>query len=177
MKDDAYGALIPVVVTTSNVKEVDEVLALSSGATDFIPKPYKAKIILHRVANIIKLREHSALINQVIYDKLTGLYNKNYFYQQIKNSFVRNDLEPFYIVTLNIENFKFFNESFGLKAGDNLLNEIAKKIRNYFGNDVVAARFTADRFFLLLNYNQYQAFNNKEAIEISKSIIIRWGSI
>ncbi len=175
LKNDEYGALIPVVVTTSNVNEVDEVLALSSGATDFIPKPYKAKIILHRVANIIKLREHSALINQVIYDKLTGLYNKDYFYQQIKNSFVRNDLEPFYIVTLNIENFKFFNESFGLKTGDNLLNEIAKKIRNYFGNDVVAARFNADRFFLLLNYNQYKAFDYKEAIEISKSIIIRWG--
>ena len=74
-KDPAYSS-IPVIVTTQNDGESDEVAALSHGAADFVVKPYKAQIILHRVANIINLRETAAMINLVQYDRLTGLYSK-----------------------------------------------------------------------------------------------------
>ena len=47
--DPAYSS-IPVIVTTQSDGESDEVAALSHGAADFVAKPYKPKIILHRVA-------------------------------------------------------------------------------------------------------------------------------
>ncbi len=62
----AYSA-IPVIVTTQNDGESDEVAALSHGAADFVAKPYKPQIILHRVANIINLRETAAVINLIQY--------------------------------------------------------------------------------------------------------------
>ena len=71
--DPAFSA-IPVIVTTQSDSEEDEVSALSHGATDFVAKPYKPQIILHRVASIIRLRETAAMINQFQYDRLTGLY-------------------------------------------------------------------------------------------------------
>ena len=56
IKDDPTLAAIPVIVTTQNDGESEEVAALSCGAADFVAKPYKPQIILHRVANIIHLR-------------------------------------------------------------------------------------------------------------------------
>lgn len=56
-KADARFASIPVIVTTSNDSESDEVSALSHGATDFLTKPYRPQVIQHRVASIIRLRE------------------------------------------------------------------------------------------------------------------------
>ena len=73
MQEDPALASIPVIVTTQSDDESDEVTALSHGATDFVAKPYKPQVILHRVANIIKLRETAAMINLIQYDRLTGL--------------------------------------------------------------------------------------------------------
>ncbi|MGN1249339.1 MAG: PleD family two-component system response regulator, partial [Candidatus Spyradocola sp.] len=39
VKEDAELSLIPVIVTTQSESELDEVAALSRGATDFVPKP------------------------------------------------------------------------------------------------------------------------------------------
>ena len=72
--DPAYSG-IPVIVTTQSGSESDEVTALSYGANDFVAKPYKPQIILHRVASLINLRETAAMINQFQYDRLTGLYS------------------------------------------------------------------------------------------------------
>ena len=73
IKADEELSLVPVIVMTSSDTEEGEVEALVRGATDFLPKPYKPQILLHRVANIISLRENAALANQFKYDRLTGL--------------------------------------------------------------------------------------------------------
>ncbi|MDO4395246.1 MAG: response regulator, partial [Clostridia bacterium] len=64
IKKDDELSLIPVIVTTKADQDEDEVSALVHGATDFVPKPYRPQVILHRVAGIIKLRETAAMINQ-----------------------------------------------------------------------------------------------------------------
>ena len=56
LKADNRLNSVPVIVTTSNNSEADEVTALSNRATDFITKPYRAQVILHRAAGIIRLR-------------------------------------------------------------------------------------------------------------------------
>ena len=56
-------AAIPVIVLTGRSGEEDEVKALAMGATDFITKPYKPRVVLHRAASIIALRETAALMD------------------------------------------------------------------------------------------------------------------
>lgn len=91
IKEEPDLALIPVIVMTKSDSEADEVNALAHGATDFVPKPYRPKVILHRVANIIKLRETAAIVNLLQYDRLTGLYTKEFFYQKVRE---RLEKEP-----------------------------------------------------------------------------------
>ena len=83
-------AAIPVIVMTQGDSEEDEVAALSHGATDFLPKPYRPQIILHRVENIINFRETAAMANQFKYDHMTGLYSKGFFCQRVRDVLLQN---------------------------------------------------------------------------------------
>ena len=118
IKADKELSLIPVIVMTQSDGEEDEVSALAHGATDFVPKPYRPQVLLHRVASLIKLRETAAIVNQFQYDRLTGLYSKEFFYQKVREQLLENPEEDYCIVCSNIENFKLVNDIFGQEAGD-----------------------------------------------------------
>ena len=111
LKADHRLNSIPVIVTTSNNSELDEVAALSNGATDFITKPYRAQVILQRAAGIIHLRETSVLIHQIQYDRVTGVYSKEYFCQQVRDILFRNLDVKYDILCSDIEDFKLINDT------------------------------------------------------------------
>ena len=50
---------IPVIMVTSRTSEMDEVLSMSSGADDYITKPYNPTILLLRIAAVLKRMEGS----------------------------------------------------------------------------------------------------------------------
>ncbi len=60
-----------------------------------------------------------------VHDSLTGLYNMQYLYSNIKNLMLSSD-QDFYIIFINIKNFKLINENFGKSFGDIVLLRIAK---------------------------------------------------
>lgn len=45
---------VPVIVVTSRDTEADELISLSLGADDFIPKPYNTRILLAHIASVLK---------------------------------------------------------------------------------------------------------------------------
>ena len=146
LKNDAELSLIPVIVTTQGSSEADEVNALAHGATDFVPKPYRPQIILHRIANLIKLRETAAIVNQFQFDRLTGLFSREFFYRKVRERLDEDSQREYTITCSNIENFKLYNDTFGREAGDSLLREVARIIRAKSGENTICGRFGADRF-------------------------------
>lgn len=154
LKADHRLNSIPVIVTTSSSSEADEVSALSHGAIDLISKPYRAQIILHRSASIIRLRETSALIHQIQYDRLTGVYSKEYFYQQVRDILFRNPDVKYDILCSDIENFKLINDAFGMAAGDRLLRQVAKLCTQRLGDHGICGRLSADQFACLLEHRE-----------------------
>lgn len=79
LKANPAIASIPVIVTTQNEGENDEIAAQERGASDFVAKPYKAKVILRRVASIIHLRENATMLNLFQKDRTTGLLQQGIF--------------------------------------------------------------------------------------------------
>ena len=146
IKADAAYSLIPVVVTTQSSREEDEVEALSHGATDFVSKPYRPEIIRHRVAGLIRLRENAAIVNQLRYDRLTGVCSKEYFYQRVKETLADSPEKEYDLVCSNVENFKLVNDVFGVAAGDCLLKGIAKICQEFVGGNGFCGRIGADQF-------------------------------
>lgn len=149
IKKDAVLSLIPVIVTTQSDTEADEITALEHGATDYVQKPYRPQIIRHRAASIIKLRETAAMVNQIMYDRLTGLYTKEYFYKRVRECLDAYPEKEFTLLCCNTENFRLYNDTYGREAGDRLLKEEAQILRKRVSKDAICCRYTADRFLCL----------------------------
>ena len=178
IRADRELSLIPVVVTTQSNSEADEVTALSRGATDFVPKPYRPEVILHRAASLIKLRESAAMVNQFKYDRLTGLYTREFFYQKVGEYLTENPNTDYTIICSNIVNFKVFNDAFGTTAGDRLLQQIADSLRNMVGEDGLYARYSADRFLCLMERETQEQLNLEYQgckSDNMKNIVMKWG--
>ncbi|MDY2777398.1 MAG: response regulator transcription factor [Collinsella sp.] len=45
---------IPIIVLTSRVTEIDEVMSMTIGADDFIPKPYSSRVLLARISALLR---------------------------------------------------------------------------------------------------------------------------
>lgn len=179
--DSAYSS-IPVIVTTQSDGESDEVAALSHGAADFVAKPYRPQIILHRVANIIHLRETAAMINLIQYDRLTGMYGKEFFYQRVREILIQHPEKEYDIICSNIENFKLYNDIFGTPAGDRLLVGIAELFLRLVGDKGICSRINADMFVCLLEHRwEYtdemfiDVSAQVNALSSARSIVMKWG--
>ncbi|MDO4489340.1 MAG: EAL domain-containing protein [Eubacteriales bacterium] len=181
LREDPELSLIPVIVMTQGNSEEDELAVLDHGAADYLPKPYRPKIILHRVANLIKLRESAAMINQLQYDRLTRLYNKEFFFKKVQERLAQDPNGEYVIVGSNIENFKLVNDVFGRKEGDRVIQEVADIIAATIGSDGICGRFEADRFVMLQRKDKEQAdrrnvnFNMTGVSSQLKNVTMRWG--
>ena len=80
-------------------------------------------------------------------DGLTGLYNRRYFYDYIKDEKVKGI--PLTLLYMDLDRFKEINDSFGHARGDEVLKSTADYIRKYFPKGV-AARLGGDEFALLM---------------------------
>lgn len=144
---------IPVIVATEHHSENEEIAALACGATEFVIKPYQPQIIMRRIKSILKLKETSAMIGQLQYDRLTGLYSKDYFYQYAREIIARNPDVTYDFVSMNIENFHLFNDRYGTKAGDGLLRVLADTLKELFPEErTIIARLYADQFIGMTAY-------------------------
>lgn len=179
LRADSSISFIPVVVTTQSNSEEDEVNALSHGATDFVPKPYRPKIIMRRAANLIELRENAAMVNQFMYDRLTGLYSREYFFQKVQERLNESTRQNYAIICSNVENFKLYNDIFGTKAGDQMLRHIADLLRDIMGENAMCARYGSDRFMCLKRQDEAREWmridSNKEKLPGMDNVVMKWG--
>lgn len=180
IKKDPVLSSIPVIVTTQNDREADEVQALSHGASDFVTKPYRAQIILHRVAGLIHLRETAAMVNLFRQDRLTGLYSKEFFYQRVGEILLEHPEKEYDIVCSDIVNFKLVNDIFGTKTGDRLLRIIADLYTDSAAD--ICGRLSSDQFACLLERREDYADSmfieaTAHICEQSKlnNIVLKWG--
>lgn len=182
MKANPQFAPIPVIVTTQSGDEESEVRALTSGAMDFVAKPYKPQIIMRRIENIIKLRETAVIVNQFRYDRLTGLCSKEFFCQQARETMLDHPDREYDIVCSDIENFKLINDVFGVPAGDRLLCRMADTYRKLVGENGFCGRFSADRFACLVEHHfAYtdrvfrQAIDEINSLGEVRNVTVKWG--
>jgi len=136
---------IPVIVVTGDTGA--EVRALDLGATDFLGKPYRPRVILARLKNILQLRENAARLHRVERDSLTGLYNQEGFYQRVETLLHREPEMEVDIVAVDVSNFKLVNALYGVNVGDEVLRQTARRLQKHFGCDILARR-TADQFLM-----------------------------
>ena len=86
------------------------------------------------------------------HDPLTGLLNHRAFHKRLQEEADRAQRSgvSLAVVLLDIDNFKFFNDVYGHKVGDEVLCLVAESLRTGSRSYDVLARFGGDEFALLL---------------------------
>ena len=86
------------------------------------------------------------------HDALTGLPNRGLLEEQILRAIdhaTRNE-NLLALILFDIDNFKYINESFGFKTGDNVIKMIANRIRSSARAEDVVARSNSDEYAVLI---------------------------
>ena len=83
-------------------------------------------------------------------DKLTGIYNRSGFDDQLDHHIRRHPDQPCIVAELDIDNFKSINDLYGHPTGDRALQTLVSSLRRFFASDVIIGRNGGDEFCLLL---------------------------
>lgn len=97
----------------------------------------------------ILLIEKEQLIEQSTIDKLTGLYNKRYFIDNINNQKLAT-VDNLVLVFIDIDNFKQVNDNFGHLVGDDVIIAVAQMIKKTLRKDDKGIRYGGDEFLVVL---------------------------
>lgn len=117
------------------------------------PKLHEIREISTRVGIAISAQSHEEkLLLQAQYDNLTGLPNRILLHERINEAIESSNKNStkFWVAFLDIDKFKFINDSFGHKIGDKLLFDISRRIEKVLNSNDTVARFGGDEFIVLL---------------------------
>lgn len=84
------------------------------------------------------------------HDALTGLYNRQYFYDRVADMLEANPDEKYFIVCCDIGKFKLINEFSGIAVGDKILKSMAATLKEKTVIGEVYGRIDNDRFAILI---------------------------
>jgi diguanylate cyclase (GGDEF)-like protein len=98
-------------------------------------------------------RLHAQLEFQAITDALTGLLNRRGFYQSLESALARIDRsgQRMAVLYLDLDGFKRINDSLGHDAGDQVLCQVAEKLKTCMRPYDILARMGGDEFTALLD--------------------------
>lgn len=91
------------------------------------------------------------------YDMLTGLPNRTKAFN-IVDDHIKNHKDPDHkdaLLYIDIDNFKYINDTFGHLYGDQILKEVAEKLKTLIDKRIQVARFGGDEFIVFILDSDY----------------------
>ena len=166
IKAQASTKDIPIIFTTSQTDEDSISSAYEAGANDYVCKPLKCRDVIARVNTQLKLKK---TIEDLEYlasrDTMTGIYNRRKFFE-LATSLFNENVENFFLVTIDIDFFKKVNDNFGHDAGDFVIKRITQIICDSLPNDSIFARMGGEEFVVIISNEK----NEKDVVSLFENI-------
>ncbi|MGD8313914.1 MAG: diguanylate cyclase [Syntrophobacterales bacterium] len=174
-----------VIAITGYQTEYNYTDIIALGASDFISKPINIDEFEAKIKRIVRERNMRFELRRLsTCDALTGLYNRRHLDENLPNEAIRASRQHYdlYLLLIDIDNFKVYNDKYGHQQGDRLLKELAQIISRSIRDNVDSGyRYGGDEFAAtVLHANPQQAlmvaerlrteYNAKNLVPTSLSI-------
>jgi diguanylate cyclase (GGDEF)-like protein len=153
-------SFIPVIVLSVKADLDTKVTGLRIGADDFLAKPFAEAEILARCAAMLRIKHlqeklhetQRKLEEQTITDALTGLKNRRFFDERLREEFRRAQRYGDYLslIMIDLDHFKEVNDRYGHQAGDSVLRDAATLLRSSIRDPDICARYGGEEFAVIL---------------------------
>jgi two-component system, cell cycle response regulator len=151
---------IPVIVVTGAEDMQRKVQALTTGASDYVVKPYEPNELAARIGVHLKLRRLQAellranteLQRLTQIDPLTEVANRRHLNERLEEEFLRSKRydRPMSVGMLDIDSFKKLNDNYGHPAGDYALVQVANIMKQTLRRHDFIARYGGEEFVMVL---------------------------
>ena len=158
---------IPIIMQTALDATENKVEGLEAGADDYITKPIDFAELKARVNSMLRIKRlqdaleererqlleaNERLRHMSQTDALTGLDNRRHLEERLDEMFehARRLNEPFACVMCDLDRFKSVNDTYGHQAGDAVLKQFARILRNEVREIDRVGRYGGEEFMLLL---------------------------
>jgi two-component system, cell cycle response regulator len=157
-RERAYTYLI---LLSSKEAKQDIVQGLEAGADDYLTKPYdeeelKARLragerILELEDRLVEARENMRF--QATHDPLTALWNRGVIGELLCREIDRSRREKTCTVVMlcDVDHFKQVNDRYGHGTGDDVLQELARRLQHSVRSYDMVGRFGGEEFLVILN--------------------------
>lgn len=155
----SMGLDTPVIILSGLIPEQAAIDAMRAGAQDYVMKDNMARLIpaIERELNEARSRAaraeaEDALNYMTNYDPLTNLVNRAELERRLERALIlsqeRNQAHVF--LYIDIDQFKIINDTAGHVAGDELIRQLASKLKKLIRESDTLARLGGDEFGVLL---------------------------
>jgi diguanylate cyclase (GGDEF)-like protein len=159
---NAEGIVTPVIMVTGVGDEQLVVETMRLGVYDYLPKKkLSGKLLsdaieasLQRAALEQRLAEMQQKLERMsLYDELTGLPNRNLFFDRLNQAILNAERKGgrFALLMMDLNLFKEVNDTLGHEAGDEVLAEIGSRFRQISRKSDTIARLGGDEFTSILH--------------------------
>ncbi|MGA7908005.1 MAG: diguanylate cyclase [Candidatus Sulfotelmatobacter sp.] len=152
-KQGTGGTYIYTVMLTAKNRKQDLLLAMEAGADDYLPKPVDPSELRARIMagkRILELQQ--SLRFAATHDFLTSLLNRSEILAALEREFSRSGREgkPATLIMADIDHFKRINDSLGHAAGDEVLKEVARRLKSDLRPYDLVGRYGGEEFLVIL---------------------------
>lgn len=130
------------------------------GAKDSVSLSIETNELSARLKNHLKhwqrltdLRQSKDRLEKLaLTDSLTGIGNRAIFDLSMKQAAARTQRAeiPFSLLMIDLDHFKWFNDTYGHQAGDNVLQQVAKAINDSARDADICCRYGGEEFAVIL---------------------------
>ncbi len=173
LQETPRGKDIPVLMITALDDHISIERAFAAGASDYIPKPINLAVVNQRVRRVVEANRAEKHVRRLAFnDALTGLPNRVLFAENLSRAIENAESQgkSLAVLFLDLDRFKFVNDTLGHEIGDRLLKAVASRIRYCVRSSDCVARLGGDEFTVLLDDLGDAAFAANVAQKICRTL-------